>query len=56
MGAHCRSRCPRGVAVGGTSALNGAVMQRFERVVALPDTKNCGIPAKSTLRGKSGRT
>jgi hypothetical protein len=42
QGAHCLSRFPRGVAVGGASALNGAVMQCSERVVALPDPKKCG--------------
>jgi hypothetical protein len=31
-----------------SSALNAGVMRRFERVVALPDPKNCVFPAEST--------
>ena len=28
------------------STLNAAVMRRFERVVALPDPKNCVLPSR----------
>ena len=46
-------KMPAWVAVGGASALNGAVMRCSERVVALPDPKKCGkAPAESTLARK----
>ena len=38
--------CPRGDAVQRPSTLNAAVMQRFARVVALPDPKNSGFPSR----------